>query len=304
MLFSIFCGVVCMCVCVVVCVCAGFGATYTTILTMSFSGMCCQNAYPSRTIELHYACLTTPWIRCARVWVPKWPDSGPDVCPIENMWHVMRHIIRQLRWDWDCWATTDIYDIHIRAWTCAKQADDNRQESGLFLHPVEPWSSFICSEKASTATTGFYANGYFYISGQDVQDIHESPIDCTGLSLNQGWPRAISVDTKRYLCLFGQGHMTKRLRNELGREHAGDTLAYNTVMPPQVYFDVDRALEPHTFPHIMLNNYSIFPKLHLICPSKARVCGPVSLYWLDWYDDIRNIKIMCVTKNLFIFGHF
>lgn len=118
MLFCIFCVVMC------VWLCTGFGATYTTILTMSFSGMCCQNAYPSRTIEPHSACLTTAWIRRARVWVLKWPESGPDVCPTENIWHVMRHIIRQLRWDWECWATTDLYDIYCNA----KPSDDKAKK--------------------------------------------------------------------------------------------------------------------------------------------------------------------------------
>uniref|UniRef100_A0AAR2K5U3 Tc1-like transposase DDE domain-containing protein n=1 Tax=Pygocentrus nattereri TaxID=42514 RepID=A0AAR2K5U3_PYGNA len=45
----------------------------------------------------HSARVTTAWLHSKRVRVLDWPACSPDLSPIENVWCVMKHKIRQLR---------------------------------------------------------------------------------------------------------------------------------------------------------------------------------------------------------------
>ena len=45
----------------------------------------------------HSACVTTAWLCSKRVRVLPWPVCGPDLSPIENVWHIMKRKIRQRR---------------------------------------------------------------------------------------------------------------------------------------------------------------------------------------------------------------
>ena len=43
----------------------------------------------------HSARVTTAWLRSKRVWVIDWLACSPDLSPIENVWLIMTHKIRQ-----------------------------------------------------------------------------------------------------------------------------------------------------------------------------------------------------------------
>ncbi len=45
----------------------------------------------------HTAAITTAWLRSRRVRVLNWPACSPDLSPIENIWHIIKHKIRQRR---------------------------------------------------------------------------------------------------------------------------------------------------------------------------------------------------------------